>query len=191
MPYLPPTHDLETRFRLTARRANAELRAFQKRRGRSGTDVPQLDAHSPTRLLATTYLSLLERVDAKQPPHRRTGVKPQGELDAWLGAMATCGVSSIGSTAAFFRRGMYDVSSAATTTSTTTLKSGFAADYRDLRISVRAREGEFLIGSTTDWEGVVGFGVSYDGSVISDEAAEVWAERIRGLLEIDREMGKL
>ncbi|KAF3051520.1 hypothetical protein E8E11_007025 [Didymella keratinophila] len=47
----------------------------------------------------------------------------------------------------------------------------------------RAREGEFLVGSSTDAEGHVGFGVSYDANVIEPEAAEMWARTITGLLE--------
>ena len=50
-------------------------------------------------------------------------------------------------------------------------------------MGVRARDGEFLIGSSTDSEGRVGFGVSYDANAIDVEAAEMWARTITGLLE--------
>jgi hypothetical protein len=59
------------------------------------------------------------------------------------------------------------------------------ADYRGLRMGVRAREGEFLVGSSTDAEGRVGFGVSYDENAISQGTARMWAETIGGLLEVD------
>ena len=56
-------------------------------------------------------------------------------------------------------------------------------------MAVRARDNEFLIGSSTDWRGIVSFGVSYDGNAISEEAAERWADKIRGLLE-DENVGR-
>jgi hypothetical protein len=64
------------------------------------------------------------------------------------------------------------------------------ADFRDVKIGVRARDNEFLIGSSTSAEGIVGFGVSYDLNAISAEAAETWRETIEGLLEV-REVAKL
>lgn len=169
MPFLPSELPVQARFKLIARHANRELRMYQKRL-RGGT----LDQHSPNRLLANGYLLQTERVDSKLPPHRQTGVNPQGTLPASTGKYgATCGVSSVGSTASFFKTGTYALDAG----------SGFAADFRNLKTGVRARDNEFLVGSSTDEHGVVGFGVSYDRSAISVEAAEMWAETVKGLLE--------
>jgi hypothetical protein len=66
----------------------------------------------------------------------------------------------------------------------------FAADFRDVNIGVRARENEFLVGSSTSAEGIIGFGVSYDLNAISAEAAEMWKETMEGMLEV-REVAKL
>jgi hypothetical protein len=180
MLFLPSSLPIEGRFKLVARAANRELKAYQKRlTGKSrneGGGMSVLDKHAPGRLLATGFLAQLERVDAKLPAHRKIGQNPQGELAARIGPYAaTCGVSSVGSTAAFFKPGEYDVDDLG--------HKDFVADYRGLRMGVRARENEFLIGSSTDARGIVGFGVSYDENAISREAAHMWAETIEGLLE--------
>ena len=185
-----PSHlPLEKRFRLAARTANRELKQYQKR-GRltslntksEGEGAAALDKHAPARLLATGYLASLERAADKLPPHLRGSLgfqAPQGELSARSGPRATCGVSSVGSLAGYFRAGEYDLNE---------VKEGgkdFCVDYRGLRMGVRAREGEFLVGGSTGADGRVGFGVSYDASAIDPGMAEVWAGRITGLLEED------
>ncbi|KAF2132879.1 hypothetical protein P153DRAFT_393823 [Dothidotthia symphoricarpi CBS 119687] len=181
MPHLPASLPLETRFRIVARRANKELRVFQKRRNADdNAERGALHIHSPTRLLATGYVAQIERVAAKLSPAeqalRMPNPNPQGALPAATGAYgATCGVSSVGSTAGFFAAGAYELLDLG--------ERDFAADYRGLKMGVRAREREFLVGSSTDADGIVGFGVSYDACAISRETAEEWAGRIGGLLE--------
>ncbi|KAH6638147.1 hypothetical protein C7974DRAFT_306893 [Boeremia exigua] len=179
MPFTPSSLPIEKRFRLAAKTANRELKAYQKRLKTSdkGEISAGLDKHAPGRLLATGYLAMLERVESKIPPHRQLGVgNPQGELQANGGYSATCGVSSVGSLKGFLAPGDYDLHNKS---------KDFVADYRGLRMGVRARENEFLIGSSTDSEGRVGFGVSYDMNAIDPEAAEMWAKTITGLLEKD------
>lgn len=176
MPFLPPSLPLETRFRLTAKCANRELKMYQKRLRTTADNriSAGLDRHSPARLLATGYVAQIERVQAKLPASRRLEFgNPQGELGAAGGQAATCGVSSVGSLKGYFRAGEYDLNA----------EKDFVVDYRGLRMGVRAREGEFLVGSSTDAEGRVGFGVSYDANAIEPEAAEMWARTITGLLE--------
>jgi hypothetical protein len=176
MPFLPSTLPVEGRFKLVASHANRELRVYQKRLKDNSRSLGNFDKHSPARLLATGYLAQMERVEAKMPEERRTGFTPQGELKPMLGQYgATCGVSSVGSLKAFFRSGEYDLND--------TKDKDFVADYRGLKMGVRARDNEFLIGSSTDATGCVGFGVSYDENAISQEAAHKWAETISGLLE--------
>ncbi|KAF1932346.1 uncharacterized protein M421DRAFT_98486 [Didymella exigua CBS 183.55] len=176
MPFLPLSLAVEKRFLLTARIANRGLRVYQKRlrTSRRGEVSAGLDSHSPARLLAAGYLAQMERVASKLPAERPFGFgDPQGALTAAAGADATCGVSSVGSLKGYFRAGEYDLNAG----------KDFAVDYRGLRMGVRAREREFLVGSSTDAEGRVGFGVSYDANAIEPEAAETWARTIAGLLE--------
>jgi hypothetical protein len=179
MPFLPSTLPVEGRFKLVACHANRELRVYQKRlKDNKSRSLGSFDKHSPARLLATGYLAQMERVEAKMPEERRTGFTPQGELKPALGQYgATCGVSSVGSLKAFFRPGEHDLDDME--------DKDFVADYRGLEMGVRARDNEFLVGSSTDASGCVGFGVSYDENAISQEAAQKWAETIRGLLEPD------
>jgi hypothetical protein len=187
MPFLSSDLPVEGRFKLTAKHANRELRVYQKRlkgKGKTGT-AGILDKHSPGRLLATGYVTQIERVEAKLPPERRSPSfqNPQGSLaPSTAGYGATCGVSSIGPLATFFKRGTYDLKNLG--------DKDFAADFRDVNIGVRARENEFLVGSSTSAEGIIGFGVSYDLNAISAEAAEVWKETMEGMLEV-REVAKL
>ena len=179
MPFLPSSLPVEGRFKLVAKHANRELRVYQKRlKGKEGV-VAGLDKHSPGRLLATGYVAQIERVEAKLPLERRSPSyqNPQGSLAPSAGGMATCGVSSIGPLATFFKRGTYDLSNLEAE------GKDFAADFRDVKIGVRARDDEFLVGSSTSAEGIVGFGVSYDLNAISEEAAELWKATIEGLLE--------
>lgn len=181
MPFLPRSLPVEGRFKVIARRANRELKMYQKRdRGKllgSGLEASVFDPHSPGRLLANSYLFQLERVQSKLPPQFRTNVNPQGDIPVRVGAYAaTCGVSSVGSSAAFFTEGAYDLDIEAA-------GKDFAADFRALKTGVRARDNEFLVGIGSDAQGIVGFGVSYDASAISEEAAAEWAETTRMLLE--------
>lgn len=155
--------------------------SYQKRlTNKSGDANGSLDKHSPRRLLATGYLAQIERVDSKLPTERRAAalVDPQGSLTPMVGKYgATCGVSSVGSIASFFKRGTHDLESIA--------GKDFTADFRNVMIGVRARDNEFLVGSSTNAEGIVGFGVSYDMNAISQDAADMWARKISGLLEKD------
>lgn len=48
---------------------------------------------------------------------------------------------------------------------------------------MRARENEFLIGCSTDEDGRVVFGVSYDWSGIGEVEVEKWRVCVEGLLE--------
>jgi len=94
-------------------------------------------------------------------------------------------VSSIGPTATFFKPGVYDFNE---------VKKGakdLVADFRDFRMGVRARDNEFLVGSSTDSNGIIKFGVSYDESAISKEAAEVWGRKIGSLLDYREERAVL
>ncbi|RMZ66613.1 hypothetical protein GMOD_00001966 [Pyrenophora seminiperda CCB06] len=151
MPFLSSSLPVEGRFKLVAKHANRGLRVYQKSlKGKGTTGTPAiLDKYSPGRLLAT----------------------------GTAGFAATCGVSSIGPLAPFFKRGTYDVQNPS--------GKDFVADFESVKIGVRAREEEFLIGSSTSAEGIVEFGVSYDLNSISEEMAELWKTTIESLLEVE------
>lgn len=192
LPFLGSELPLEPRFRLVARQANRGLGVYQKR-GVSGREAAAegLGSRSLLRLLADAYIFQLERVESKLPPHRRRGVNPQGELLIQVGKFAaTCGVSSLGSTAKLFAPGAFDLGlSTPSAPSAASAGDGgedtrdFTADFRGIRTAVRAREGEFLVGGSTDSEGIVRFSVSYDGSFVAREDVEAWADCMRGFLE--------
>ncbi|KAL5121335.1 hypothetical protein ACEQ8H_000803 [Pleosporales sp. CAS-2024a] len=176
MPFLPLSLPIEARFRLVAKHANRELRVYQKRAREKHTGLGDFDKYSPARLLAAGYMAQIERAEDKLPETKKKGGStPQGILSANKAKYeATCGVSSVGSLKAYFRPGEHDLGDET---------KDFVADYRGLNMGVRARENEFLIGSSTDPNGHVGFKVSYDENAISQEVAQKWADTICGLLE--------
>ena len=65
----------------------------------------------------------------------------------------------------------------------------FAADFRSVRMGVRVRDNEFLVGSRTKSDGIR-FGVSFDGNAIDEEAVQLWKQKIETMLDMN-EMGKL
>ncbi|KAF2750663.1 hypothetical protein M011DRAFT_464482 [Sporormia fimetaria CBS 119925] len=179
MPFLPSDLSLEGRFKLVGKHANRELKMYQKRQRTDEAEAALLP-HSSRRLLANGYIAWTERMESRWRADMKTGADPQGELRTAAnsyGAKATCGVSSMGSMAGLFREGKYDFEDVGRGV------KRFVADYRSTRIGVRARDDEFLVGSSSDAKGIVGFGVSYDLSAIDEEAAGAWAERVGELLE--------
>lgn len=181
MPFLPTSLPIEGRFKLIASHANRELRMYQKRaNGKGDSAQGNFDPHSPARLLANAYLSDIERSDSKLPEGMKWGVNPHGDLlPAAFQFRATCGVSSIGRTKQWLAAGRYDLDVVGDGVG----DKDFAADFYDFKQGVRARDDEFLVGSSTDAEGRVRFGVSYDESAISPEMAVKWREVVEGLME--------
>lgn len=182
MPWLSSDLELEGRFKLLARSAHRQLRMYQKRR--RGPEVVA-DIHSPERLLAHNYLGAVERADSKLPLERQRGINPQGDYPANVNfGGATCGVSSIGSTREWVRAGEYPVDGAAAE------GKDFVADFRSVSMGVRARDNEFLVGSNSDSEGLVHFGVSFDGNAVDEADVERWKHKMEMLLEA-ADMAKL
>ncbi|KAF2498375.1 hypothetical protein BU16DRAFT_456396 [Lophium mytilinum] len=173
LPFLSSDLDVERRFKFAVRQAHRQLSIYQKRLRKSEVVSP----YSPARLIAENYLMTLERQEEKLPLHRKTGMAdPQGGYPANIKLFgATCGVSSVGPIAHLLKPGVYTVGGS---------ESGkeFAADFRDVRVGVRARDNEFLIGSLTDANGVC-FAASYDGNAIDESAARTWKKKMEYLLE--------
>ena len=177
MPFLPASLPLEGRLRLLAKSAHRQLRQYQKRK-KSGAEA--LDSHSPRRMVATNYLSAVERAEEKLPVQYRNGVNPQGAYPAnvTFGA-ATCGVSSVG-LVKDVAPGKYDLDGVILGVEGRDL----AADFRELRGGVRARDNEFLCGNSADAEGRLSYSVSYDASAMDEEKVLEWQRRIERVLEM-------
>lgn len=182
LPFLASDLDIEGRFKLTARQAHRQLCTYQKRLRSTELNVG-LAPRSVARLIANSYLVAIERGESKLPPEQRTGINPQGSYPAnMISSGATCGVSSVGSVTHFFHPGMHkleDVGNAA----------DFAADFRSIRMGVRARDNEFLVGSGTESDSIR-FNVSFDGNAIGEEAVRLWKQKIETMLDVNK-MAKL
>jgi hypothetical protein len=175
LPFLPSDLNLEGRFRLLGKQAHRQLRQYQKR-PRNTTEQLQLGTRSPDQLLPMLYLSTMERLENKSDDHRKRGWNIQGQYPAKVGgSLATCGVSSVGSRASIIGPGKYDVSRLPH-------DKDLVADFRGLNTTVRARDGEFLVGAVGDGE-VFRFGVSYDGCVIDPALANEWKCVMETILE--------
>ncbi|KAF2146721.1 uncharacterized protein K452DRAFT_282907 [Aplosporella prunicola CBS 121167] len=178
LPFLPSSLPVEGRFKLLVRQAHRQLRMYQKRL-RSDKLQGSFDPTDPARIIASSYITAIERADQKRPPHLRTGVNPQGAYPANVNfASATCGVSSVGLIRKFLAPGHYKLDDAAMD------ERGFAADFRmeNLMTGVRARDNEFLCGSWGMDDGLH-FNVSYDGNAIDEEKAMLWKRKMETLFE--------
>ncbi|KAK7540652.1 uncharacterized protein J3D65DRAFT_615991 [Phyllosticta citribraziliensis] len=176
LPFLPSDLPVEARLRLLIRQAHRQLGMYQKRL-RSDKLKGSWDPTDPARVIASSYLVGLERIEDKKPEHLRSGISPQGAYPAkWSLGTATCGISSMGSVKKFLQSGKYKLDEKATE------ETGFVADYRSCRTCVRARDGEFLVGVSGMDDGMT-FDVSYDGNEISEEVASFWRSNIESILE--------
>jgi len=190
LPFSPSHLPLDTRFRLLARQAQRQLSVLQKKpRTAEQTRDFGLGSRSPGQLLPGNYLSIVERSESMLPASYRK-MSADGEFLGLQGAYpvkksstgATCGVSSIGDRRRFLTPGMFDLKHT---------KQGFAADFREMRASVRVRDGEFLVGSAGDDEGLH-FAVSYDGNAISEEKVHLWEKVMYNMFEDSKgDSGKL
>jgi len=62
----------------------------------------------------------------------------------------------------------------------------FKVDFRDVQAAVRVRDGEFLVGSAGDDEGLH-FTAMSDGNANDEEKAEEWVKVVREMFEGDDE----
>jgi len=175
LPFLTSDLDFEGRFRLLGKQAHRQLRQYQKR-PRNSHAKAVLGSRSPDQLLPMLYLATMERLENKSVQGRKRGWNIQGEYPAKMGStLATCGVSSVGPRGAIISSGKFN---------TRELSDGqdIAADFRELHTTVRARDGEFLVGAVGD-NGILKFGVSYDGCAIHPILAEEWKHVMETIME--------
>jgi hypothetical protein len=176
LPFLESSLDLEGRIRLLGKQAQRQLRQYQKR-PRSLEEEVQLGSRSPTQLLPLLYLNSIE---AAGHLGHGPGWNVQGAYPAKKSStLATCGVSSVGARGSVLFSGKYDT--------TSELPDGvdLRADLRAQDGSVRARDGEFLVGVIGDHD-VLRFSVSYDGCAIDPVLANRWKDVIESILEEGR-----
>ena len=140
LPFLSRDLDLNGRIRLLAKQAHRQLAAYQKRqRPRDAEDALQyMGSRGAGRVLAIQYLASIERADAMLPKHLERGINPQGAYPTRPNeTQQTCGVSSVGRIDGLIKQGMYDLNQDG---------EDFVADFRSCDMTVRARNGEFLVG---------------------------------------------
>lgn len=175
MPFLPTSLPLEGRLRLLAKVAHRQLKQFQKRK------VAATDSHSPARMIATNYVSAVERAEEKLPEQYKSDVNPQGiYTPIWAPGSATCGVSSVG-LVKDCAPGKYDLDMPLAR------EQDLAADFRDLKGGVRARDNEFLCGNSADNRGRLSYSVSYDASAMDGKLVKEWENRMLTILEREAE----
>ncbi|KAK5064788.1 hypothetical protein LTR84_000622 [Exophiala bonariae] len=173
--FLASELDFEGRFRLLGKQAHRQLRQYQKR-PRNVHAKAVLGSSSPEQLLPIMYLVTMERLESKSLETRKRGWNIQGEYPARTNStLATCGVSSVGPRGSIIASGKFNTSELAE-------GQELAVDFRELYTTVRARDGEFLVGAVGD-NGILKFGVSYDGCAIDPALAEEWKQVMETIME--------
>lgn len=145
------------------KRAHEGPRSYQKR---LSDPIQGVNPHSPLRVIASGYLSAIER----------SGWDVQGAYrsSAVMG-VETCSVSSVGGVKAISYQGMYPLDE--------NPEKEFVADFRSMRHRIRAREIEFLVACAGYGDGTLHFEVSYDATAIDDEMVKRWKELTQSILE--------
>lgn len=175
LPFLPASLDLNGRIRLLARQAHRQLASYQKRTrpAKAKVELQYMSSRGAGRVLASQYISSVERADFLLPDHLRKGVNPQGSYPMRPNTTRqTCGVSSVGRRDAFIKRGLYDLDD---------VNKEFAADYRGMHASVRPREGEFLVGIGGADDGLWA-SVSIDASSMDSTLVQTWKIKLEHIL---------
>ncbi|CAK4032450.1 Hypothetical predicted protein [Lecanosticta acicola] len=176
LPFLPASLPLHGRIRLLARQAQRQLATYQKRQKPEGHDATRQCLHSrgADLVLPNQYLLSLERAASILPPHLQTHLDAQGAYPPKRNpTMQTHGVSSVGNREHLLRSGIYDLDDP---------QRDFAADFRDLKSGVRAREGEFLLGILGSNRGLSAC-PSVDGTTLDPELVEKWRHRFVTILD--------
>ncbi|KAF2096291.1 hypothetical protein NA57DRAFT_79057 [Rhizodiscina lignyota] len=176
LPFLSSELDKVGRFRLLLKQCQRKLGMYQKRI-RSPSEKLSLAAYSPSRLLASGYIAQLDGGWNMKRPNglRRSPFNPQGDYPSSKDpSWSTNGVSSVGSLKHFFDDKAHSVP-------VQERSWDLEARWKNSRSGVRAREGEFLVGSMTLPYGLI-FSVSYDASIMDEEWVGKWKEKMETLL---------
>lgn len=191
LPFLPSSLPLDGRIRLLVRSAQRQLSRYQKRprkiddsEDERSAKIRYWGASGAGRVIAMNYIDAVERTNSKMPEELRQGFVPGGALPKTASPRATCGVSSVGRGHPGLKPGQYDLSKEVGKG-----EDAFVADIRGVKMGVRPRDGEFLVGIGGDDE-AVGATASYDACAIDAEWAEKWRVKMETILE-DGERARL
>lgn len=210
LPFLPSHLPLEGRFKLLARQAHRQLRVYQKRKRGAQQEV-EIVSRAAGQMLPQLYLYTVQGEERKRKQKQKqklreggsgsgSGLDVQREHPVPTAASSaitatTCGVSSIGDRTALITPLAHshkrsDSDSDNDTPSTRGQgrmekehDEAAVFDFVDIRLTVRARDGEFLVGSAGGEKGT-GFNVSFDGCAINAGRVErEWKGLVEGLFE--------
>ncbi|KXT12737.1 hypothetical protein AC579_8914 [Pseudocercospora musae] len=176
LPFLCSKLPVEGRLRLLARHAQRQLSAYQKRAKPKGEDATRqfLSSRGAGLVLANQYLYSHERADSILPESMRKGINLQGAYPPRPNPTSqTCGVSSIGNRDLLIRSGIYDIHNP---------EKDFAADFLNMKATVRARDNEFLLGISGTKEGLFS-SPSIDMTSMDPVLVERWKDRFEHALD--------
>ncbi|KAL9086697.1 MAG: hypothetical protein Q9165_007016 [Trypethelium subeluteriae] len=204
LPFLPLGKPVGLRMRVLARRAQAQLRRYQRRevriRGKGiGGEGKEKGARE---LLQDLYLMTAERSEMLLGEEERRGWVVQGGYPARGNPTgATCGVSWVGAVDALMRGPMAargDEEGKWKDRVGGTVGGGgdedqreFEAAWMDVDMGVRVREREFLVGGSTLGQDRVSFAVSYDGNAYDEALVRKWEEKMETILLEDAPNSRL
>lgn len=178
LPFLPSDLDLDGRIRLLIHTAQRQLSRYQKRpRERTIQNAVQyMGARGAGRVVPMNYLDIIERTNNRVPESMRMNLEYEKHLPKQANpTLATCGVSSVGRANPHLQPGRYDLKRPLG-------ENELVVDPREVKMNVRPRDGEFLVGiSGTD--NSVQAGVSYDACAIDPKWAQKFVERVETLLD--------
>ncbi|KAF2226515.1 hypothetical protein BDZ85DRAFT_305615 [Elsinoe ampelina] len=187
LPFLPSSLDLDGRIRLLVRSAQRQLSRYQKRPRKISQDEDEravgVRHWGPTgagRVIANNYIDAVDRQRTKLPVELQKGAAPGGALGKTQAPRATCGVSSVGRGNPGLAPGQYDLGREVGEG-----EDAFVADIRAVKMGVRPRDGEFLVGIGGD-EKAIGSTASFDACAIDPEWAERWRVRMETILETEK-----
>lgn len=151
--------------------------------------VRSLTKSHPTPLPPNRYLYSIERADRGRVQHlpvsnQNNNNNIQGQYPTHQNPTPqTCGVSSIGNRDLQIRSGTFPIPSRQSNNNNNNAeKFRFAADFRNLTATVRARDEEFLFGVTGSRKALFST-PSIDMSSMDPELVQVFKERFETLLE--------
>lgn len=176
LPFVSSDLDLEGRIKLLARQAQRQLSSYQKRAKPEGHDATRqyLTSRGAGLVLANQYLLSIERANDSLPEHLREPVNIQGKYPARQNpTMQTHGVSSVGNREALISKGISNLNDP---------DKDFAADFHDMKGSVRPRDSEFLVGIGGTSNGLFST-PSLDANAMDPVLVENWRQRFETVLD--------
>lgn len=179
LPFLPSHLDLDGRIKLLVRSAQRQLSRYQKRPPKASVvnRIQHMGARGAGRVVPMNYLDIIARTNDRLPKHLKMDLPYQKTLPAQTNpTLGTCGVSSVGKFNPALQPGRYDLDRSLD-------EDDVVADIRSVRMNVRPREGEFLVGVWGS-EDSISVNVSYDACAIDPVWAEAFKERVESVLGI-------